>query len=1037
MAVICLFFSLAGYAQASGFGLQSLEVSAINKNGTPDIQAGSHPYELITSFTMNPAEEIPGTEFFQPAGHSLRDVQFELPPGFVGNPNATPRCSYTAFLAKICPNETAVGEATTTISAPQREEFDGQFVSGYIVWTDPVYNVETPGGIAAEFGYLVAESDPVFLDSSVRTGSDYGVTVNARNIPQTLPVLASTVKIWGVPAEASHDAIRGKCLGLDETSGAEERGGIHKHSEEKSEGDCPVDVPVVPLFTNPTSCGVPRTASLSVDDWEEPGNFATEPGNLPGEKVHTKHATLPELSGCEDLNFSPTLSVTPDGTAGSTPTGLNVELHVPQESTINPEGKGEADVKDTTVTLPPGVQLSPSAANGLEACSDAQIGFEGYKELDESGTSTPIFKEKLYNPGTGREEGTLCPDASKIATVHIATPLLEGELTGEVYLAAPQNFSLASGAPPENPFSSLVAMYLVAEEPIHGVLVKLPGQVSLNEATGQISTTFENTPQLPFSTLKLEFFGTGRAPLATPALCGTYTTESSFTPWTAPEAGAPKHPSSAFQITSGPAVAGGGSGGSSSGSSCTYPGQALPFSPSLVSDTTNIQAGAFTPLETTLSREDGNQQIQQVTLHYPPGLSGLLSGVTLCGEAEANAGTCGPESLIGETIVSVGLGNEPFSVTGGKVYITGPYQGAPFGLSIVNPAKAGPFDLQEGRPVVVRAKIEVNPTTAALTITTNTAAQGYAIPSMIQGIPLQIKHVNVNIDRPNFTFNPTNCNKTAVTGTVTSAEGASSPVSIPFQAGECRSLKFEPKISVSTQAHTSKADGASLTYEIAYPKVPQGTDADIHYVKVELPSMLPSRLTTLQKACTEAQFQSNPAGCPSASAIGHAKAIVPNIPVPLEGPVYFVSNGGEAFPNLVMVLQGYGVTIDLIGDTLIKNGVTSTTFNAVPDNPVTSFEINLPEGPYSALAANGNLCKPTKTETVKKRVKVRTHGKTETITRRLKEQVATSLTIPSDYVGQNGATYNANVPISVTGCPKAHATKKKAAKKRVKTGKRK
>ena len=308
---------------------------------------------------------------------------------------------------------------------------------------------------------------------------------------------------------------------------------------------------------------------------------------------------------------------------------------------------------------------------------------------------------------------------------------------------------------------------------------------------------------------------------------------------------------------------------------------------------------------------------------------------------------------------------------------------------------------------------------------------------MIEGIPLQIKHVNVNIDRPNFTFNPTNCNKTAVTGTVTSAEGASSPVSIPFQAGECRSLKFEPKISVSTQAHTSKADGASLTYEIAYPKVPQGTDADIHYVKVELPSMLPSRLTTLQKACTEAQFQSNPAGCPSASAIGHAKAIVPNIPVPLEGPVYFVSNGGEAFPNLVMVLQGYGVTIDLIGDTLIKNGVTSTTFNAVPDNPVTSFEINLPEGPYSALAANGNLCKPTKTETVKKRVKVRTHGKTETITRRLKEQVATSLTIPSDYVGQNGATYNANVPISVTGCPKAHATKKKAAKKRVKTGKRK
>ena len=644
----------------------------------------------------------------------------------------------------------------------------------------------------------------------------------------------------------------------------------------------------------------------------------------------------PSFSGCEDLNFSPTLKVTPDGTAGSTPTGLNVELHVPQEATTNPTGKGEADVKDTTVTLPPGVQLSPSAANGLEACSNTQIGFERYEELDESGTQTPVFKEKLYNPETKQEEATLCPDASKIATVHIATPLLEGELEGEVYLAAPQNFSVLSGAPQENPFSSLIAMYLVAEEKIHGVLVKLPGSVSLNPQTGQITTTFENTPQLPFSTLKLEFFGTGRAPLATPALCGTYTTESSFTPWSVANPAYPKeiqHPSSAFQISSGPEVQ------TASGPQKLPCSDPAPFNPTLVSDTTNVQAGAFSPLETTLGREDGNQQIQQVTLHYPAGLSGSLSGVKLCGEAEANAGTCGSESLIGETIVSVGLGNEPFSVTGGKVYLTAKIAGSPpddpFGLSIVNPAKAGPFDLQEGRPVIVRATIEVNPTTAALTITTNTAAQGYAIPSMIQGIPLQIKHVNVNIDRPNFTFNPTNCAKMAVTGTVTSAEGASSPVSIPFQAGECRSLKFEPKISVSTQAHTSKADGASLTYEIAYPKVPQGTDADIHYVKVELPSMLPSRLTTLQKACTEAQFQSNPAGCPSASAIGHAKAIVPNIPVPLEGPVYFVSNGGEAFPNLVMVLQGYGVTIDLIGDTLIKNGVTSTTFNdSSPTTPL-------------------------------------------------------------------------------------------------------
>jgi hypothetical protein len=250
-------------------------------------------------------------------------------------------------------------------------------------------------------------------------------------------------------------------------------------------------------------------------------------------------------------------------------------------------------------------------------------------------------------------------------------------------------------------------------------------------------------------------------------------------------------------------------------------------------------------------------------------------------------------------------------------------------------------------------------------------------------------------------------------------------------------LKFEPKLAVSTSAKTSKADGASLTYRVSYPNVPQGTDADIKYVKVELPQELPSRLTTLQKACTQKQFQANPAGCPKESVIGRAKAVVPNIPVPLQGPVYFVSNGGEAFPNLVMVLQGDNVTIDLVGDTLIKNGVTSTTFKQVPDNPLTSFEINLPEGPYSALAANGNLCKPTKTETVKKKVTVRVHGRTQTIRRKLKEQVATSLTIPSEYIAQNGAPYNANAPIAVTGCPKTVVKHKaKKVKRHGKKGKK-
>jgi hypothetical protein len=701
---------------------------------------------------------------------------------------------------------------------------------------------------------------------------------------------------------------------------------------------------------------------LSVDDWEEPGVFDSE------------STSLPELVGCEGLDFSPTIGVTPDGSQGSTPTGLNVDVHMPQESTTNPLGSAEADVKDTTVTLPAGVQLSPSAADGLQACSTSEIGFEGFKELDP--TVEPGVQTAQFSSGAPS-----CPDASKVANVRIKTPLLEGELEGSVYLASPQNFV----GVPENPFSSLLALYLVAEEPKAGVLIKLPGKVAPDPVTGQLTTTFENTPQLPFSELHLEFYGTDRAPLATPALCGTYKTEASLVPWSGTPA---VSPSSSFQITSGP-----------NGSACSDP---LPFSPSLESGTTNINAGGFSPLVTTISREDGQQSIHAVTLHYPPGVSGEISGVPLCGEAQANAGTCGPESLIGETIVSVGLGNDPFSVTGGKVYLTGPYAGAPFGLSIVNPAQAGPFDLQEGHPVVIRAKIEINQATASLTVTTDASGE-HAIPSMIDGIPLQIKHVYVNINRPGFTFNPTKCNPTKVTGVINSAEGASSPVEVPFQVTNCTALKFAPHIAFSTNGKTSKQNGADLITKLTYPSSPQGTYANIGYVKVELPKALPSRLTTLQKACTAVQFEANPAGCPPESKVGYATVHTPLLPVPLTGPAIFVSHGGQAFPSLTMVLQGYGVTIDLVGTTFIsKAGVTSTTFKGVPDVPFSTFELVLPQGPFSALTANRDLC-------------------TE------------PLVIPNEFVSQaGGAPIKQDSTISVTGCPAAitvvsHKVKGKAA----------
>ncbi len=539
---------LASSAMAT-FGLQNIGVRVTNQNGSPDVQAGSHPYSITTTFMLNAFPFNKTTRAQEPVGQGdLKEVIARLPPGFVGNPNATPKCKYIEFIhGAECPPDTAIGIDTVYLRTDESPHGGPQEVFSQY---SAVFNLEPSPGEPAEFAFMVSHVVPVFLNASVRTGEDYGITVTAPNLSEVLPVFATKVTIWGVPADPSHNALRGEdngsaggCVygaeeiegedGLHPQDGAPGSGlGVGEIEQEDpqlytSAGDCEVHVPIQPLLTNPTSCGVSRTASLTVGAWQEPLSAPILPA--------TDSVTLPPLTGCETLDFSPTIKVTPDGTAGSTPTGLNVDLHVPQESTTNPDGLGEADVKDTTVTLPPGVQISPSASDGLQACSNAQIGFKGVNALSGVDEYTP--------------ERPSCPLASKIASVRIKTPLLEEELEGSVYLAAPQNFA----GPLENPFGSLVALYLVAEAPVAGVRVKLPGKVVPNPETGQLTTTFENTPALPFSELKLEFYGTDRAPLTTPALCGTYNTESSFVPWSLGEPANPteiKHPASSFQITS-------------------------------------------------------------------------------------------------------------------------------------------------------------------------------------------------------------------------------------------------------------------------------------------------------------------------------------------------------------------------------------------------------------------------------------------------------------------------------------------------------
>jgi hypothetical protein len=906
------------------FGVEDYQLIPEEAGGGVDTQAGSHPFQLTTVLTLN--EQVGAAPVALP-----KNLHANWPAGLVGNPSPLAQCTDEQFgsaASRIaCPPQSAIGVATVLVEEPGRplpEHLD--------TFTQPLFNMVPRVGEPVRAGMKVAGLSDVFFDTAVRTGGDYGVTVSSNNISQTVGLVTLKATVWGVPEDPRHDAQRGTAC----VSGT-------------GEGVCTPLAAKEPsaFLMMPTSCDEPFISTIEGVSWPAPGKPSESIPSAPGGALPTY--TLPgrTLTGCNHLQFHPELSVAPDVPQASTPTGLTVHVHLPQTSALNPNGLAQSSLRDTKVVLPAGLTVNPGGADGLEACAEAQVGYLS-REPGEPG-------RELFTP-TIPPAGSFCPDGSKVGTVKIKLPILPHDLEGAVYLAT-QN---------ANPFGSLIAMYIVAEDPVSGVLAKLPGEVSLDPVTGQLTSTFKTAPDAPLEDVELHFFGGSRAPLSTPPGCGSYTTHATFAPWSG---NTPVTAESSFNINSGP-----------NAGPCQSP---RPFAPGFNAESTNIQAGAFTPFTTTMSRPDADQALGGLSLRMPPGFSGLLTGVKLCPEPQAAEGRCGPESLIGHTIVSAGFGSNPVTVKRpGEVFITGPYKGAPFGLSIVNPAEAGPFNLGN---VTVRAKIEVDPVTAQLTVTSD------PLPTILQGIPLQLQHVNVTIDRPGFTFNPTNCNPQSIQATLTSEEGATSQVSVPFQATNCATLGFGPKFAVSTSGKTSKANGASLSVKLTYPKVPFGSQANIKSVKVDLPKQLPSRLTTLQKACTAAQFEANPAGCPAASIVGHAKAITPLLPVPLEGPAYFVSHGGEAFPSLIMVLQGDNVTLDLVGTTFInKAGITSSTFKTVPDAPVGSFELNLPQGKFSALTANGNLCtsKPA---------------------------------MPTEFVAQNGAKLNQSTKIAVTGCPKTKA----------------
>ena len=631
--------------------------------------------------------------------------------------------------------------------------------------------------------------------------------------------------------------------------------------------------PRVPFISGPTECATVPTTTMRAYSYE--GKFQQAIDALDG-----------PLEGCEHVPFQPTMTATPTERSAASPTGLDVEIEVPQNDL--PDGRATAHVDQVRISLPEGVKVSPSSANGLAACSPAEFGYRSESEVR-------------------------CPDASKIGTVTVETPVLEQPMRGSVYLAK-QN---------DNPFGSLLALYIA----VHGTgqTVKLAGRVDPDPVTGRLTTTFEDNPQLPFERMSLTLKSGPRAPLVTPQTCGTYQSETTITSW-AGHSVAAQTPMTIDR-------------------NCRIVG----FGPSFEAGAVNPVAGAFSTFSLGFARGDHDEELRDVAVDMPTGLIARIASVDKCPATAAAAGTCGAGSRIGTVTSSAGPGASPFYLPG-SAHLTGPYKGAPFGLSIVVPAVAGPFDLGL---VVVRAAVHVDRRDASVRVVSD------PMPRILQGIPLQVRSVDVAVDRPGFMLNPTSCDVKRIAGRIASHQGGSASVGSRFQVGDCGALRFKPRLSLRLtgrrQVTTSKHPGVRA-------RVRQSGigEAAIDRAVVRLPRSLALDPGNAQALCefedgTKDDLESH---CPKGSIVGRARAATPLLDRPLTGNVYFVKNvernprtgaSIRKLPMLVVALRGE-IAINLVGkSSTTKDGRLVNTFGAVPDAPISRFDLNIRGGEAGIL----------------------------------------------------------------------------------------
>jgi hypothetical protein len=924
--LILLALALAAVALAPGsaqadFGVNEFDLSFSGEDGITPMQAGSHPGGVLNKIELNTVEDPLLGEV---ADGAVRDIEVKLPKGLVGDPGAIPRCANTDFInfnqeTKIpkCSDSSAVGVILLRVLFHPKEA--PSFIS------PPVYNLIPPPGVVQKLGFIAA-GVPVTIEFTVSQSPPYEVIATLHYITQVIPFMGSKLTVWGNPASPVHDSERGGCLNWAPTPVDV------AHTTGKA---CPSNIAQAPFITLPRACKGPLSPAYAADSWQSPGPLLldgspdlSDPRWSSGEVLTHDDAEPPNpqgMTGCSKLGFNPSIAAAPTAKAASSPTGLDFSLDVHDEGLTNPSGIANSDIEKTEVTLPEGFTINPSIAEGLAVCSEADL---------ERETSSS-------------EAGAGCPDASKIGTVEVETPLLEENVDGSLYQATPY----------ENPFHSLVALYIVIKNPKLGIKVVQPLKVIPDPVTGRLTTVAEEMPQLPFSHFKLHFREGTRSPLATPPACGTYNVEATLYPYS----GAPAvHTSSAFEVISGPE------------SKPCPKGGLPPFHPELLAGTLNNAAGRFSPFNVKITRTDSEQEITHFSIKLPPGVAGKLAGIPFCtdaqiAQAQSRTGphgggeelakpSCPAASRVGRTLVGSGVGPS-LAYAPGKVYLAGPYHGAPISFVSITSGVVGPFDIGT---VVVRLAIKVNPETGEVFLDSTGSDP---IPHIIEGIPIHLRDIRAYTDRPEFTFNPTSCERKQTAATVLgsgldfASEADDNPFvsTSPFQAADCAALPFKPKLSLRLIGGTKRGDYPRLK---AFLRMKGFGEAGVARARVTLPRSEFIANAHFDTICTRVQFKlagGNGEACPAGSIYGWARAKTPVLEAPLEGPIFLRSSEHE-LPDVVASLRGQEIDVHLVGHVDSVKGQLRNTFETVPDAPVEWASFSF-KGQKKGLFENStNLC---------------------------------------------------------------------------------